>query len=57
LIRVLATIEFDDEPLLQTNEIANERVKAMLTAEFMAIHLAASEMIPKKLFGIGSVPT
>ena len=52
---MLTAVEFDDEPLLQTNEIANERLDGMLTSEFMDIHLTASEVMPEKSFGIGGV--
>jgi hypothetical protein len=52
---MLAAVELDDKLLLQTDEITNERVDGMLTPEFMAVHLAASELMPKKSLGIGGV--
>ena len=39
--RVLSTVDFNDEPLLATDEIDNVRPDWFLTNEFMAIRLRA----------------
>lgn len=55
LLRVMTAIKFDDETLLETNEIGDERAHGLLSLELQAIHSIATESGPKQTFGIGHV--
>ena len=53
-IRMLPAIQFNDQLLLQTDEIEHEIVERVLAAKFDT-ELLAAQMLPKQAFGIGGV--
>jgi hypothetical protein len=54
-ILVLLSINFDNQPCLDTAEIYDERVNRYLSAEFPAFEISVSEDCPEMLFGIGGI--
>ena len=52
-IRVLAAIEFDNQALLATNEIGNERTERHLPYKFVAVEVTTSQFPPKPVLSFG----
>jgi hypothetical protein len=52
-IRVLASVELDDQAVLSRTEIGDVRADWMLATEFDVSHPAASQMSPEDSFGVG----
>jgi hypothetical protein len=52
---VLTTVKFNNEPGLETNEVADIDADGMLTPELVAIDLAATQATPKASFSLSKV--
>ncbi len=50
---MLATVELNDQPCLNAEEISNESANRCLAAEFGTAELAIAERLPKNTLGIG----
>jgi len=50
---MLATIDFNDEALLETNEIENIALKRNLPAKFEVLQPPIAEQSPHRRFGVG----
>jgi hypothetical protein len=55
LVIVLASIDLDDESLLQTDEVHNVSTKRVLAAERASLELSLPQPAPQDSFGIGHV--
>jgi hypothetical protein len=53
---VLASVQFDDEPRMQTNEIRDVAANRFLSSELVLVESLAAQRAPKTAFGIGRVP-
>lgn len=50
VLRMLATIHFDDHPAFETHEVHDERADGLLAAKLHAGELTALELLPQTLF-------
>ena len=50
---VLAAIDFNDQPLFETNEVKNVGPERMLAAEFQTADLSQAKHAPECAFGFG----
>ncbi len=50
---MLAPIEFDRYPAIQTGKIEDKVAKGMLAAKFATVELAITQVLPESLFCIG----
>jgi hypothetical protein len=54
-LRVLATVDLDDEPLLSTDKIHDIRTDRLLTHEFESVERPGAKVSPKLSFGAGRI--
>ena len=57
LVRMLSSIELNDQPRLDAAEIHNERIDRYLSAELPAIEFPVSEDRPQPLLGFCGIVT
>ena len=53
LVRVLAAVQFDEQFVGHAGEIDDVRAYRLLTAEFVAVELFVTQVVPEEPFGIG----
>jgi hypothetical protein len=56
-LRMLATIKFDDEPCIGTNEVDDEPINGCLSSEFPAFETTITQTKPQHAFGVGLTAT
>ncbi len=50
---MLSTVRFDDQTMLDTSEVENERAEWMLTAKFITLQPSPAQHCPQPTLGIG----
>ena len=57
LIRMMTTVEFDDDQSLRATKIHNIWTDRMLPSEFQALKLPRSKALPQQTLHIGLIPS
>ena len=53
--RMLAAVDFDDQPRLEADEVEDVAVERHLALEFQAFELLVAESLPQDVLGLGRV--